>query len=388
YSRALALGLEHDDQGTYRARRGRGIMRHRTGRYRDALEDFATATQRAERLGDHVAALESILDESEARDWMQDYVGARELVYRARDTLPDDAPLPLRARVHMGLGRTEARSGSVVTAREQLERAVAMASELGDDGYETLVISLIMLQPTLLALGRHDDAEATLRRGLELATARSDRLHLAALLQNKTYSDLGRGAFAEALEDALASRRASRELGATAAELYAESVIAEMLYAHGDYEQSVQYADRALALAASLPGGAPAAPMLRRGRIALAMGDLEQARRVTTELLSMQERLRTEGTEMFMAPEQLLLRMIDLATRAATDEEWSALEDDTRQLDFQTDPLEVMEMRARWLVAHGERAKAREKLEGARRLATGFCAHMLPRLTRILDSID
>jgi tetratricopeptide (TPR) repeat protein len=319
---------------------------------------------------------------------MQDYVGARELVYRARDTLPADAPALLRARVHMGLGRTEARSGSAATARDHLEQAVAMASALGDDGYETLVISLIMLQPTLLALGRHDDAEATLRRGLALATERSDRLHLAALLQNKTYSDLGRGAFEEALQDAFDSRRASRELGATAAELYAESVIAEMLYAHGDYERAVACADRAVALAASLPGAAPAAPMLRRGRIALVMGDIEQARRVANELLAMQERLRAEGTEMFMAPENLLLRMLDLATRPATGADWEALEADARQLDFQTDPLEVMEMRARWLLVQGERAEAREKLEAARSLAVGFCAHMRPRLTRLLESID
>jgi hypothetical protein len=80
--------------------------------------------------------------------------------------------------------------------------------------------------------------------------------------------------------------------------------------------------------------------MLRRGRIALVMGDLERARRVATELLGMQDRLRAEGTEMFMAPEKLLLRMLDLATRPAIDEEWSALEEDARQLDFQTDPLE------------------------------------------------
>src|SRR5262249_51158756 len=150
------------------ALKGRGLMRYRLGRYDDALEDFARARALAHELDDRLTEIEVLLDEATALDWIDEYRKSKELVHEAR-TLAAAGTTPLiEARLLMGLGRACFRFSEDGEAAELLGRAAASADRLGDAGYETSVISLLLGGYILATLGRLEDSEGAFDRVIPL----------------------------------------------------------------------------------------------------------------------------------------------------------------------------------------------------------------------------
>ncbi|HEY6106175.1 MAG TPA: serine/threonine-protein kinase PknK, partial [Anaeromyxobacteraceae bacterium] len=230
YSRALALLRPADARPRLAALRGRGLMRYRIGRYQDSIADLAAARDLAAQLADVAAQVECLLDEATALDWMNDYSGSVERVESARLLAgPDPSPLD-QARLRLAEGRALFRAGRWPEASAALEDAALRAKPLGDDGYETLVIALILLAVVLPNLGRIDEAEAVVAQGLELCQQRGDQLHLGGFLNNRRNLWVSRRDLERAVEDLRGFMRTGRELGMVGIEYFGEYNLGELHY--------------------------------------------------------------------------------------------------------------------------------------------------------------
>ena len=125
--------------------RGRGLSRSRLGRHPEALEDLVLATATAREHGDPAGQIEALLDEATTLDWMNDFKHSEERVAEAQALAGEGSSPLLAARLSLGLGRAAHRFSRNHEAAELLERAAAEAEALGDEGYETRIIALMML---------------------------------------------------------------------------------------------------------------------------------------------------------------------------------------------------------------------------------------------------
>ncbi len=103
----------------------------------------ARASWRSEQ-GDVAAQIEVLLDEATALDWMDEYKSSEDRVEEAEALLPGVQSPLLEARVLLGVGRSASRFSRNDLAAALLEQAAAAAEPLGEDGYETLVIALML----------------------------------------------------------------------------------------------------------------------------------------------------------------------------------------------------------------------------------------------------
>jgi len=145
YSCALEFLPEDDSAKRVLAQHGRGSTRYRIGRYEDAFSDFAAARRLAQRLGDPQREADILLDASTALDWTADFARSRELVDEAEVLAATASSDVLRARIVLGKARALFREGRRAEACATLEHAAALAESIGDDSYETLIISLVLL---------------------------------------------------------------------------------------------------------------------------------------------------------------------------------------------------------------------------------------------------
>src|SRR5256885_1726799 len=85
-----------------------------------------------------------VIDASTALDWTADFARSRELVEEAEALAGAAAPEALRARIDLGKGRALWRADRRPEAVTTLEVAASLAERVGDAGYETLIISLVL----------------------------------------------------------------------------------------------------------------------------------------------------------------------------------------------------------------------------------------------------
>jgi hypothetical protein len=387
YARALKLIPAADEAGRLVALNGRGMMRYRVGRHQDALDDFSQARQLAAQLGDREREANLLLDEAMARDWTNEYRASKELTERAQ-TLASQVDSPLfQARLLLARGRSAIHFADWRGSAELLEQAVAEAAPLGDEGYETFTVALLLLTPALALTGRTDAAEAASARAISTCEQHADRLHLITAVQNRLFLWTARRDAARALADVERSLELARELGMPGAEYRAEFNLADLNYQIGDWDRALEHATRAALLAESLHGGrARPSALLLKARALLGRGDLDAARCTLGELQRRQEQARASGwTEaLLLAPEEVLARMVDLATGTADPAAWQALEEKAEALAEQTDPIEVVEMHALWWLRRADRPRAVAKLERALELAASIPNLMEGRLRRAL----
>ncbi|HEU5060225.1 MAG TPA: protein kinase, partial [Kofleriaceae bacterium] len=146
YSRSLEQLAPDRRRDRQRAHRGRGLMRYRLGRYADALEDLGCARELAAAAGDRAAQAEILLDEATTLDWTSEFQASRERVEQAAELVAAlGAPPALEARVLLGRGRSLNRASADLEASGLLADAAGLAERVGDEAYETLVVSLLML---------------------------------------------------------------------------------------------------------------------------------------------------------------------------------------------------------------------------------------------------
>jgi eukaryotic-like serine/threonine-protein kinase len=349
YTRAAAQLSEEDARGRFLALRGRGVVRYRLGRYDDAIADLAAAVDRARALGDPAGEVECLLDEATALDWMNDYARSAECV-RDAERLAGASPAPLAAaRLELARGRALLRAARWPDAAAALEAAAALAEPLGDDGYETLVVALLLGGFVLPNLGRAADAERVLSRALALARERGDPLHLASALNNRRNLWVARGELDHALDDQRAFLRIGRDLGMVGIEYVGQFNLGELLYQSADLDRAEAHVLRAVEIERRHPeiAARPVARLLH-ARLLAYRGDLPAAGARLAEIAAIEAAARREGRAgaLLAASDRVLADMVDLAAAGGAESDWADLCERSRTRSVEQEPIEVHEVHA------------------------------------------
>ncbi len=385
YSRALEQPGEGDVGWRLAAYRGRGLMRYRLGRYHDALADFAAARALARSAGDVAAEIEILLDEATALDWMNDFAGSDERVQEAQALLSQVRSPVLEARMLLGVGRSTHRASREEEAAALIEDASTRAAALGDEGYETRVVALVLLGFIYSGLGRLDDAGRVLDGAIALSEAHGDDLHLAGAIYNRAVLWLLRGDLGQMVADFERGLALARKLGQVSLELVGEANLTEFLYLLDQTDAAEPHLSRALALERRhAAAGVRRALTLMKARFQLYRGAEAEAKELLAALRAEQERAAEPGpTDGRMVPsEEVLADMIDLATRDASAAEWDALEERSLRCSVGQEQIEVLEARALAALRRGRAGEAVLRMENAVALAARIPNAMGARLRR------
>ncbi|HEY7376256.1 MAG TPA: AAA family ATPase, partial [Polyangia bacterium] len=386
YSRALSQLDEEAQPERMIALRGRGLMRYRMSR-RDSVDDLIAALAVARNVGDREAEVEIIMETATAYDWTIEFHKSAELVKEAAGLLdalgtPSDF---LRASLLVGEGRVHWRAADGEHAIEKLRQAIATAEPLGDEGYEIRVICLLLLGDLLPFHGQVAEAEKVFERVMSLAEKHGDQIHLMAAYLNRRQLWLARRVLERALEDTRRGIQIAHEIGLVTASFGGEYNLGEMLYQSGDADAAWTHVRRAVELEEKRLSGydRPVARLLEARLFAFQARD-DEARRVFDAITASQvEAERTGRADGLLAPtERVLLRLVDLCTREATEEEWADLRERARTTSVEQEPIEIAEMAARALARRGQRAGARQMLDDALALAEKIPNVMEKRLAQ------
>jgi tetratricopeptide (TPR) repeat protein len=361
YSRSLGLLVASARGARLQALRGRGLMRFRVGRCEDALDDFTAARALARELSLGQAEAEIVLDQAMTLDWMSQHHRSRELVEEAT-RLAGAHPSPLvDARLLMSRGRATMRFEDAPGALALLGAAAAKAEQLGEVGYETLVIALLILPIALTALGRGNEAEETFARVIELCRAHGDAMHLGAALYNRALILFAERADAErVIGDLQHAVDAARELGITETVFVRMVALAEAYLYLGELERAQECITAALAHEQGVHKTPQPAGLVTRARILFRRGEPAAARATLMPLLAGGGGAAEAATPL-LPDEAQLTAMLDLATRGAAEAEWEALETQARAVSHGVF-LELLQTRALALAAVGDDEGARFQL--------------------------
>ncbi len=369
YTSALSLLDNADVQRRLVARRGRGSMRYRIGRYEDSLADFEEARAFARRLGDSTVEAEIMLDAATALDWISEFARSGAMVAEAAVLVQAAPSNPLRARLVLGRGRALIREDRWAEACTALEEAVRLAETVGDEAYETLIISLVLLEAILGGVGRFEDAERICERAIALSQERGDRLHLISAVNNRRAIRIARRDAPGLIEDQQTVMRMGRELGILIYDYYGEYEIAVLHYQGGDLEAAAQHGRRAMAFEDRHPDvvGSTLIATLILARIHAYAGEEAEARAMLRRLERAVPTPPSEGraSDALTPSQAVLISMVDLATREATSEEWQALLERSARDSIEQEPIEVADLYGTWALRRGRIDEARRAFEEA-----------------------
>jgi tetratricopeptide (TPR) repeat protein len=387
YSCALQCLPAEDQVHRVRAQHGRGSTRYRIGRYEDAFADFAEARRLAQQLGDGQLEADILLEASTALDWTTDFVGSRKLVEEAEALAGHRCSDALRARLILGQARALFRAGRRAEACEALRNATQLAERLGDDAYETRIISLVLLVLLLPELGRIDEAERASQQAIALTRERGDRLHLAVALNNRRNMLIARKDVAGACEDLKTFMQIGRELGAVTIEYVGEFNLCEVLYQSGALDVAVEHGQRAVQIESRHPEVASQGPLaaLLLARLEAYRGREDVARILLHRIQDVVRRAREDNREsgaLGTPGEEVLLATVDLSTRDATTPEWETLLERSARDSVEQEPIEVADLYGAWALRRGRIQEARRAFEEAERRALHIPNIMDARIQR------
>ena len=354
YSRALPLLDDQDLHSQMRAYNGRGLMRYRSSRYEDALNDLDCAQKIARQLGDSRAEIELLLDKATVLDWMQDYRKSQSLVDDAV-TLAGEVPTPLIAgRLSLGLGRAKWRSRELQEAQRLLEQAARQAEPLGDPGYETLVISLLLVGMVCTFRNQPDHAQRAFDSVMTLCEERGDKLHLASALNNRHFLWILRQDVTRAAADCLRCRQIGRDIGLSELDYICSYNLAELYYYAGDLDLAEPHLSRALEIEPS--HSAKPLAMLLRARLQIFAGRWSEAKRAIDTIASSQASSRASEhlDALFIETDELLYDAIRLAIRPFDETEWHALRTRAETIAQPFETAEVIEMASLAALHYGD----------------------------------
>lgn len=242
YTSALMFIGEGDARRRALALGGRGKVRYRLHRIREALDDLRAARELAGKLSDQVLSADLLLDEATALDHASDFAESARRVDDARPLVEQLGDPQLELRFLCALGRSYVRHGKTMEAVALLSRSADRAKESGD--YETRVIALLVLSPILVAAGRLDEADGRFREVLELCTEAEDRLHLGAAYANRAHLWIARKVLDRSMDDLRRAIQLAREVGNPGSECTATNNVAEFLHWLGEEEEALVLARR------------------------------------------------------------------------------------------------------------------------------------------------
>lgn len=390
YTRALSQLAQEDVRGRFLALRGRGGVRYRLGRYEDALADLGEARGCAHALGDRHGETECLLEQATALDWMNDYAGSAEAVTAAEALVQRGSSALVTTRLELARARALFRAARFPEAVAALEATAALAEPLGDDGYETLVIAHIVLGALLPNLGRSDRAEGVLAKAYEIASSRSDVLHLGAVLNNRRNLWVARGDVERALEDQRAFLRIGRDLGMVGTEYVALFNLGELHYQANQLDEAAVHVARAVELERRHPEVA-ARPLARllMARLFSYRGDLATARAWLTEVREVEATAAAEhrAGARLPASDRILAEMVELSVAGAGPERWADLCARSRVDSVEQEAIEVQEAHALAALRAGRAAEADSAVRQALALVDRIPNVMRPRVQSLLVAL-
>jgi tetratricopeptide (TPR) repeat protein len=392
YRNALENLPETDVERWIAASRGRALMRYRLGRHEDALRDLTAALERARRAGARVAEIELLLEQGVVLDGVVQIQKSAE-VSREAEQLAKDVELPPTTvpRLLMALGRTAYRAENMVVAADYLTRAIAAAEPLGDDGYDSLTQSLMMLCFAHTNRGGFDDALAVAARMKSIAEEHNDLWLLVGTLQNRGLLYFLLGRVEELITDFRRAIQINREYGFAVEEALATKDLGEVLFYLGRPDECEPLGQRAAELYAMIQG--EKSPRVAYSQVMVARakayrGDVEGARAVVDRINQIQTEIEAAGNADTALPAdgKALLDGVSLWLRGAADAEWDALIARARAVPLQPpDIIELLEFKALSALRTGRREDAIRLLEEAYVEAGKSAQVTQPRLRRQID---
>lgn len=362
---------------------GRALMRYRVGRNHDALLDFVEVRAQTNPAAfvDHARIL---LDEATALDWMGDSMASRDKALAAQVLADGRATPELSARLHLAIGRSNARFSRLDDAVKELECAAHEAAALGEEGYETQVVALLLLGGLQLGLGNLPGAETVLDRAVSLCEAHGDALHLGSSMNSRGALRAFQGDSLRMVADFERVISLGRELGQYYLEFSGHYNLGEFLYWMERLDEAAVHVARAHAMNERwATGGFRPETVLLEARIALYRGDLEQARLLARRLRG------SDAAQLAVPSEDVLCSMIELATSDAQDAEWDALEQRAAKwYSVGQERIEVIEARGMADVRRGRLDAARGHYERASDLAAQIPNVLRDRILRRLARLD
>ena len=374
FGRALE-DLPEGDERLVAAERGRGLMRFRLGRAEDALKDLRRARTRAREQALTASEAELLLDEATVLDWTRDFEQSATLVREVEASFQQTAGLPA-ARLAMSLARVQHRKGAAEACVRLGVEAAQLAQPLGDEGYETRLIALLMVAPDCAKLGRLREAESFFELAIAEAERHADLRHLGAATVNRALLWFARKDVTRVFADLTRTAQISREIGEPRMEYCAVCNMAEVEYTIESFAAATEHSERALALARQLWGDSLelGARELLLARIALSRDDRPAAARLAAGIRARLQEKQAHGEEdVDLSPsDRVLLEMVELRVREAAEPEWEALAVRWRETALQPhEELEVLEQHA--LAAHlrGDLALSQRLFDSALALSAG-----------------
>ena len=282
-------------------------------------------------------------------DWTQDLEQSAALVRRVeQDELPR-SPL-LAARLAMGIGRVHHRRGETALSVQRGAEAIDLTQPLGDSGYETRVIALMMVAPDCAALGRFDEATRYSDDAIASAEARSDLMHLGGAHLNRALIWYAQKDIERLFHDLSRAAQIAREAGLPLLEYIATWNLTEASYALDQLPRAEEHLERAITLSRQLWGEdsreyAPASSSARVSRVSRRpRADAGVGARSVSALLSPGGASRAGRAP---AGDQPPVDAVDLASRNAPENEWEQLRARTAGVELQLgEELESLEARA------------------------------------------
>lgn len=390
FSQALEQMSDTERQPKTSAFKGRGLMRYRLGRYDDALADFARARTLAHELNERGAEIEVLLDEATALDWIDEYRKSKELVHEARALSASGTTALIEARLLMGEGRSCFRFSEDTEAADLLNRAAASAERLGDAGYETYVIALLLGGYILATLGRLDESERAFDLVIPLCQERGDKLHLGAALGNRSMLWTCRNEKDKLLADLHQLLEIAREMGNGRMEQQAHFYLGLYLYWLGELDTAEKHARRAFEIDDRRFGqSARPESALLLTRVLAARGETAAARQSLDDILARQARARAQGQrEVELVPaEEVLVSMLDLATRNASGEDWDRLEQKAQEVLTGHDLIDFLERKALAALERSQLDDSARALAAALEVASKVPNVMRGRIKQTYDRV-
>jgi eukaryotic-like serine/threonine-protein kinase len=379
-----------DDARFITAARGRGLMRFRLGRNDDAAGDLRLARERAHALQDTALEVDIMLDEATVLDWRYKIDESAALVHAAEQLVREPDPL-LEVRLASNLTRILHRAGDSEGCVRVGAAAAEKAGRLGAPGYETQVITLLMVAPDCCKLGRFAEAERYFETIIRQAEAHSDLHHLTAAYVNRSFLWFAIDRVDRVTLDLESAIALSRKVGDPFLEANALNNLAQVLYWSGGEQgggeggealrlddglrAAAEYAGRGRELARQLWGEHAAAVMgseLLMARIAYYRGDCEEAARLVRSLRDRLAAAPGDAQGVGWGPgDDALLEGLELATSGGDEARWAAHAARAAAMELQhEDRLELLECRAVAAERTGRREQAQALYAEAIKLAS------------------
>ncbi|WP_437283497.1 protein kinase [Sorangium sp. So ce375] len=375
--------LERDDpEARGRALAGRGRARYRLQRFDESLADLRAARALAEAAGERARAIELLLEEATALDWLEDFPASAALAARAAELGAGLGDARLDARCLLASGRSDCRDQRVDEGIPKLERAARGALALGD--HEAHVIARLVLVASLSVARRLDEAERHAEVVVEACLRAGDVFHLCTAYINRVFMWVKRREEGRAVADQREAVRLARELGHAQLERWATLNLAELRYWLGAPDEALPLARRSLDLQRRYFNKRPSPDdVLLLARIHIARGEHDEAARHLTET-------RTSVPEPNLSPcARTLARLVQQALddRAAgrfNAAAWRALVEEARHTAILHEHAEALHSAALSALRTGAGSDALVFVEEARAISAGFWEQRFDQIERAL----